>query len=422
MRFLRPFLLPLSMGCILLLLSACTLALPLNWAATGVKKVTSVDAFSARLAAAILERDYTQLQILMGRPFVMADWRAEGRQLPPEVAIVQLRNTYLSAGSGVALPDDVDWKALLSGHDPLTMWGPNVQAIKALYVTGLSDNQQTEAVLIVAQQPDGSPYWHSMLIAPDGFQPKLGVVAEHTTNVSTDADTTMPLMAVDAALATPVLVDANAPQRLLFAPGATNATMRGVLQPQEKDEYVLRALAGQMLVIEVASPGGRATLTVSTAAANQSTTPLVNGALRWSGSVPTTQEYLITLAAPVATPFELSATLDPRQAATVPTPAPVRLLFGAGSHTTTVTERVAAPERQRYLVRVAAGQTVQIKILSTGNEAHFAVQGVTDGLPLKRLENEEHTWIGKASLTQDYLITVTAPGALVEYTLQLALQ
>lgn len=336
MHFLRPFLIALSLSC-LLLLSACTLALPIDLAAINVKEAPSLDTWRTRLTAAIGQRE---LQVFTAKPLGEVEKHGVGQELPAAVALVQLRNA--------------------TTRPPL-----------------------------------------------------------RTTTVAT---ATLPLMVGDVVSATPALAAVDSAERLLFNQGAPHTLVRGVLPANGKRDYVVRALAGQILVVEVASPSGRVKLTVSPIGANQSAAPIVTEVLQWSGSVPSTQDYLITLTTPMATPFELSATLDPRQAAITPEPAPVRLLFGAASPSTTITEQVAAPERHRYLVRVGAGQTLKIELLSTGDVANFAVQGVTDGLPLKRLENAAHSWAGQASLTQDYLITVIAPGAPVDYTMQLALQ
>jgi len=45
------------------------------------------------------------------------------------------------------------------------------------------------------------------------------------------------------------------------------------------------------------------------------------------------------------------------------------------------------------------------------------VQGVSDGQPLKRLENEDRRWTGTLPATQDYLITVATPSGTSAYTL-----
>lgn len=420
MRFIRsfPLLFSLLLFSFLLLLSACTLALPLQVATLSAGELTPVDLFTARLRHAVVQRDFNQLQRFMGKPFVMAEWQAAHKALPPEVAIVQLRNTYLSTGSGVTLTTDVDWQALLGTPEPLRLADAKGEAAGALYVTGLGDNQKAEAVLIVAQQADGTPYWHSMLVAAGGFHAKTNVALGRETLKATVADATLS----DEGETTSVMADATGVQRLRFDESLTAATVHGVIQPQTQQIYLLRALAGQRLIVEVASPGGQAYFTLQEADNAEAQMPLVAESRHWSGSVPTTQDYLITVAAQTATPFQLVATLDPRQSSSAPQPAPIRVLFAAGATSTTITGQAPAPERHRYLVRATAGQTLTVDLLPAEMGVTFAVQGVTDGLPLKRLETGAAHWTAQAPLTQDYLITVVAPGEPVDYTLQVALQ
>ena len=415
-RFLL-LLLVLSLG-----LAACTLPMRLDVSAA---KAVSVNDFAEQLGTALVQQDYTQLQSAMGRDFVLANWGSEGRAVPPAVAIIQLRNHYLSAGSAAALPTKVDWPKLLDGHDPLTLWAPQVQAAKAIYVTGLGADQQAEALLIVAQQADGTPYWYSMLVAPDGFLADVGTVAKNAAVVPTSGLAAVKTRAVAAtdAVTAPVRSAAAIDSRyLVFEPGATTAAGRGVLQAQAAKEYLVRALAGQLVIVELASPTGGATFTIRGVDDDQVLEGIDKETKWWRGSVPTTQDYLITVTAPAVTPYELTITFDPRQAPTMAEAAPVRLVFAAGSSTTTTTAHVAAPERQRYLVRGVAGQTLQIALTPTGGSAIFAVQGVTDGKPLKRLESAATTWSSPLPVTQDYLITVTPTGAAVAYTLALAVE
>lgn len=404
-----------------LLLSACTLPLPLDVSAA---KAVSINDFAEQLGTALVQHDYAQLQSAMGDDFVMAAWGAEGREVPSAVAIIQLRNHYLSAGSAAAIPSNVDWVELLDGRDPLTLWGPQTQAVKAIYVTGLSAGQQDEALLIVAQKPDGAPYWYSMLVAPGGFHAKVGSVVKHAAVMPNPETITVKAMPVAGSAATTSVAPATAGDAhyIVFEPGATEAAVRGVLQAQAQKTYVVRALAGQLFVVEIASPTGQATFTMRGADDEQVLKGAGKGTKLWRGSVPATQDYLITVTAPTVTPFELVTTFDPRQAPTAAEPAPVRLVFAAGATTTTTTAHVAAPERQRYLVRGVAGQTLQIELTPTGGSAIFAVQGVTDGKPLKRLERAANSWSSTLPVTQDYLITVIPTGAAVEYTLALAMQ
>ena len=62
-----------------------------------------------------------------------------------------------------------------------------------------------------------------------------------------------------------------------------------------------------------------------------------------------------------------------------------------------------------YLLRALAGQTMRIELISADASANFAVTGVSDGQPLKRLENSDTVWSGTLPGTQDYLLQVATP-------------
>lgn len=416
MRLRQPAHYLLTLLALAILLTACTLPIRLDPQAL---KTVSIDTFADQLRAALILQDYDQLQDLMGSPFVMADWRTDrkevGKEVPPAVAIVQLRNHYLSDGSAVEVPTKVAWRDLLGDQDPLRLWGTDAPAVKAIYVTGLSADQQDEALLLVAQQPDGALYWHSMVVAPGGFAVESAKTSSSTTTTVSTAAT-----AKKAAIVETPAVEADAFPRLTFNANATAAAVRGVLAPEIEQHYLVRVLAGQQLMVELASTTGQATFTIRSAADGK----LLQGSSKelkvWEGSASATEDYQITVTAPATTPFELVTHFDPRQAPVAPQAAPTRLVFAAGANILTVDGTVAAPEQQRYLLRSVAGRTLQITLTSATKGTSFAIQGIMDGKPLKRLETIAKSWSGALPMTQDYLITVTTSGAAAEYTLELA--
>lgn len=407
----RPNQLLLTLLLLPFFLTACTLPIRLDPQAL---KTVSVDTFANQLRTALVLQDYEQLQQLMGSPFVMADWQAEGKEMPPAVAIVQLRNHYLSSGSAVAVPTKVAWRDLLGDSDPLAIWGATAPAVKALYVTGLSQHGKDEALLLVAQQPDGAPYWHSMVVAPGGFHANPERSTESTTTLISTTSVDKQTARAEAPAA-----QADAYPRLTFQTDATAASVRGVLAAESEQHYLVRALEGQQLMVKLASTTGQATFTIRSAEDGK----LVKGSSKelkvWEGTAPATQDYQITVTAPATTPFELVTHFDPRQAPVAPLAAPTRLVFAAGVNTMAVNGTVAAPEQQRYLLRGVAGRTLHITLMAATKGTTFAIQGVSDGKPLKRLETITQSWSKTLPMTQDYLITVATSGAEIEYTLEL---
>lgn len=111
---------------------------------------------------------------------------------------------------------------------------------------------------------------------------------------------------------------------------------------------------------------------------------------------------------PSATPFP---TLPPAAS------GPERIQFAAGAVSGSVTGTVTSPDRKQYVLYAFKGQRMTVQIASPGNAANFAVSGVFDGQPLKRLENEDRTWTSNLPATQDYLLTVAVPSGSAAYAL-----
>jgi hypothetical protein len=101
----------------------------------------------------------------------------------------------------------------------------------------------------------------------------------------------------------------------------------------------------------------------------------------------------------------------------------LRIEFPAGADTVTVQGQVASPDRDEYVLRALAGQDMYVDIRSTGEAANFAIVGLSDGQPLKRLENEDRTWGGILPAEQDYRISVAVPGGVeaTDYSLMIAI-
>jgi hypothetical protein len=103
------------------------------------------------------------------------------------------------------------------------------------------------------------------------------------------------------------------------------------------------------------------------------------------------------------------------------TPAGQRIQFAPGGTTASVSGRVTFPNRPAYLIRANAGQHMVMTIVSANETANFSVQGVSDGQPYKRVENEDRYFTLTLPSTQDYLINIATPGPTVDYILSVAI-
>ena len=150
------------------------------------------------------------------------------------------------------------------------------------------------------------------------------------------------------------------------------------------------------------------TLAVETATTAAPTPTLANGAT--ATAVPVITD------SPTETPIPPppTSTLIPATV-TAETP-PTRIQFEPGATSITINGHLNANESVAYLAGAFAGQRMHVEVTSTNQAANFAITGMTDGQPYKRLVNEDRFWEGILPLSQDYLIRVTALEA-VDFTL-----
>jgi hypothetical protein len=99
---------------------------------------------------------------------VFGFWLGEGVSYPPEQAVEQLQN-YLGPNTQLVFDRDVDLAPILGGTDPATIAGPEAYIVESFFVDGWGLEGQDEAILFIAQRPDGILFWHSVLIAGGGF-------------------------------------------------------------------------------------------------------------------------------------------------------------------------------------------------------------------------------------------------------------
>ena len=98
----------------------------------------------------------------------------------------------------------------------------------------------------------------------------------------------------------PPLTSAPAPIRVRFAPGATSATLTGSASSLRTQCYVLRALAHQLMTIQVTSPGSAASFSLVGADGSPLKRIEVGGP-SYSDRLPLTQDYTICVGVPAGT-------------------------------------------------------------------------------------------------------------------------
>jgi hypothetical protein len=209
------------------------------------------------------------------------------------------------------------------------------------------------------------------------------------------------------------------PTRIHFAPGAISAQVQGSLAAGRSDRYVLSAMAGQEMTVNLSdsSPGVNAILAIWGADG----TVLISDhadATTWVGVLPSTQDY--TIAVIPVTQAPVNYTLEVIIPPAASEPEPTRIQFAPGAISAQVQGSLAAGRSDRYVLSAMAGQemTVNLSDSSPGVNAILAIWGA-DGTVLISDHADATTWVGVLPSTQDYTIAVISVAqAPVDYTLE----
>ncbi len=195
-------------------------------------------------------------------------------------------------------------------------------------------------------------------------------------------------------------------QRIQFPSGGSSATVQGSLGQDGVDRWLLRAQAGQTLSAVLSANNGQAMLVIWGA---DGTVLLSDhaGATQWSGSLPSTQDYIIDVHNwGAATGYALTVTVPP---APRPQPAPQRIRFARGATYATVQGVVESGGARSYILGAAAGQTLSAALSADSPQAYITISGA-DGAVLISDHAGATRWSGPLPSTQDYIITVLNSG------------
>ncbi|MCL4489827.1 MAG: hypothetical protein M1570_17120 [Chloroflexi bacterium] len=210
-------------------------------------------------------------------------------------------------------------------------------------------------------------------------------------------------------------------RRITFPAGGTRATVQGTLSAFGLDRYVLRALAGQTMMVNLTTAPSNDGLVVIFGADGVVLISVHAGAMSWSGTLPSTQDYIVDVkggGAPAS--YTLQISIPPPGP---PTAAddPRRISFAAGATSATVQGITATPGQDRFVLGALAGQTMSVSIASTEGPAILIIYGA-DGNVLISDHAGASTWSGTLPVTQDYLIDTRSVGdAKVHFTLQVTI-
>ena len=195
----------------------------------------------------------------------------------------------------------------------------------------------------------------------------------------------------------------SSPTRISFARGTTNGSVSSTIAANETKQYVVRALKGQTLFINVSSSTNGVGVQVVGSGKGEPTvlSRSADGA-NWTGTLPANQDYIIKVTANNnAATFSMNVTI------------PRRISFARGATSGRVDGSIATRRTNTYILRAAKNQTMTVTVTSKDSVA-LTIYGLTDGQSLVRADGTRvSTWSGKLPADQDYVIE-TLIGVLAE--------
>ncbi len=184
------------------------------------------------------------------------------------------------------------------------------------------------------------------------------------------------------------------PERIVFAPGATSASLEGEVPDQGKAEYVIKVLEGQLLILNLTTARDDIFLGVTTDDGYPLVRPVAE-AQHWMGIVPKLGDYYIEVVAMnKGAPFSLFVQV------------PRWLTFPKGSNTTSVEGEIHPRQMVDYLLEAKEGQRLKVKVESPNEDVLLNIVALENGMPILRYGAEATEFDDVLPYTDRYLISV----------------
>jgi hypothetical protein len=194
------------------------------------------------------------------------------------------------------------------------------------------------------------------------------------------------------------------PERVAFAPGATQTIAEDELAAHSKHDYIIGVQADQVLEVDVTSR--EAVQLVIYGVDGTLLKSGMGGGAFFRGPVPDTQEYVVSLVTGAeAAAYRMSVEI------------PVRIQFAPGETAATERGELEPYQRRSYVLRAVEGQSLRVSVAAPAGAVQLVLYGL-DGTVLRSGMGEGTTFEGTVPSSQDYVIGVTAGDAAASYTLE----
>jgi len=210
----------------------------------------------------------------------------------------------------------------------------------------------------------------------------------------------------------PALTSIPGAVRINFAAGATAGVVTGELQPEEVQNFLVGASAGQPLIVSTGSYNNDVTFSVTGAKDGKTLLDASQKLTSWQTMLIETQDYLIRVyAGASAENFTLNVI------------TPARINFAPGAVSATETGTTPGGLVVSYILRASANQQMDITLEAPNMSALLSVYGYQDGQPYLRSAAGSQTFSMKLPATQDYVIQVVPnAGQVANYSMNITVK
>jgi len=213
----------------------------------------------------------------------------------------------------------------------------------------------------------------------------------------------------------------NAPSNeIKFKSGGTFTYIQKTIKAGEIHTYSVKASAGQTLIIGASSEYNDVFIGIKGLQGRQQLVSNNSQLTSWTGTLPQTQTYLITI-----------TTNNPGTVYFLNVEIPATIRFDTGAYSATVdghielfedTPTVSISNHVTYLVRASAGQTMDVKLSSPNIDAlSLGVYGQDDGQPYQRYEVKNEGYHGVLPATQGYYLKVFSNKKSTDFRLEITI-
>lgn len=194
--------------------------------------------------------------------------------------------------------------------------------------------------------------------------------------------------------------------QIVFPAGATFGVVSGTILAGQTLSYYLKAAKGQPMIAMANSANNDVTMSITA----QDGTVLLSASQKtsnWQGILSGTQTYYFKLIGGSSTEnFQLSVNI------------PARIQFAAGQSSITINGKTVGGYIVSYTAYASGGQTLEVTLNTSPNDAALTIWGFSDGQPYVRAQAGITDFSMQLPSTQDYIIDVVPQGGReIDYTL-----